>query len=217
MAQIVPTILTDNEFEYHRRLLAAEHVSDLIQVDVIDGKFANNFTVGVEVIKRYPSSSNLEIQLMVVYPQNYIDDLMFVEHVSRIIVPFEIDADVASAIYHIKNHNKQVGLSLNVQTPVAAALHFLDDVDFVLLLGVEPGFSGQKFQEKVIDKVCDVKKLSPGMAVEVDGGVNFENVALLADAGADFLAVNSALYNAVDFQVAYEKLSSLASKRDHPL
>lgn len=212
MAKIIPTILTDKEEEYHDRLLLAEHVSDLIQIDVIDGKFAANTTVQTETIAKYLSSSNLEIQLMVIYPQNYIDELVKIEHVSRIIVPFEIDADINEAIYHIKNHQKQAGLSLNPNTPINAALHFFDDIDLLLLLAVEPGFSGQAFQEIVIDKVKQVKKMVPGLAVEVDGGVNFETTPKLTKAGVDFLAANSVLYKADDFYLAYEKLAKLAAQ-----
>lgn len=211
MSKIIPTILTNDEATYHKRLLMAEHVSDLIQIDVIDGKFAANTTIDTKIIKKYPSSSNLEIQLMVVYPQNYIDDLMHLQHILRIIVPFEGESGLPEILYHVKNHNKQVGLSLNPSTPVAAVTHMLDDIDLLLLLAVEPGFSGQKFQERVIDKVQEAKKINPTLAVEVDGGINFDNAPALSHSGADFLAVNSTLYAADDFRVAYEKLAKLVS------
>lgn len=211
MAQIVPGILCASEDEYHNRLRKAEHVSDLIQIDVVDGKFAPNTTVGVEVIKKYISSSQLEIQLMVVYPLNYIDELVPLEFVSRIIFPFEIDGDVYDNIYHIKKHIKQAGLSLNPETPVSAALHFFDDVDMVLLLAGKPGFSGQQLDENVYERIRQVKKIAPSLPVEIDIGVNFENAAKLAKFGADFLVSSSAIYNAGDFHVAYEKLAKLAS------
>ena len=213
MAKIIPTILTDDEKEYHKRLLMAEHVSDLVQIDVIDGKFADNTTVGTDVIKKYPSSSNLEIQLMVINPQNYVDDLMFAEHISRIIVPFEGEIGLPEVIYHIKNHQKKVGLSINPSTPVEAVLHFLDDIDVLLLLAVEPGFSGQHFQYKILDKVKRAKALVPSLAVEVDGGINFETTPKLVEAGADFLAANSVLYKADDFKVAFDKLERLAQAK----
>ena len=213
MAKIIPTILTNDENEYHKRLLMAEHVSDLIQIDVIDGKFADNTTIGTEIINKYPSSSDLEIQLMVINPQNYVDDLMFTDHISRIIVPFEGELGLPEVVYHIKNHNKQVGLSLNPSTPIQAAFHFLDDIDMLLLLAVEPGFSGQKFQEKVVDKVKQIKKMVPTLAVEVDGGVNFETAPKLVEAGADFIAANSVLYNAADFKVAFDKLERIAQAK----
>ncbi len=214
MAKIIPTILTANEDEYHEKLRKAEHLSDLIQIDVIDGKFANNTTIGVDIIKKYPSSSNLEIQLMVVYPQNYIDELVFVDCVWRIIVPFEGEIGLMDTVYHVRRHAKQVGLSLNPKTPVGAALHFFDDIDLLLLLAVEPGFAGQRFQEHVIEKVEEAKKVNPGLAVEVDGGVNFDTIPALTKAGADFLAVNSALWKSEDHFVTFEKLAKLASHNE---
>lgn len=210
MAQIIPDILTASEEDYHNRLLLAEHVSDLIHVDIIDGKFADNVTIGAEIIKKYLSSSSLEIHIMAIYPQNYIDDLISVGHISRIIVPFEGESGLPEAIYHIKNHNMQVGLAINPQTSVKTVLHLLDDIDLLLLLSVEPGFSGQKFQETVIDKVKEAKKLVCDLPIEVDGGVNLENIPKLVNAGADFLAVNSALYKTSDFRNTYEKLAKLA-------
>src|SRR3989338_6282145 len=134
MAKIIPGILTADEKDYHKRLQMAEHVSDLIQIDVVDGEFSANTTVGTDIIKKYPTSSQLEIQLMVIYPLNYIDELARLDCVSRIIFPFEIDI-----------------------------------------------------------------------------GVNFENAAKLASYGADFLVASSALYNAPDFYLAYEKLAKLAN------
>lgn len=211
MAKIIPTILTSSEEEYHKRLLLAEHVSDLIQIDVIDGKFAKNLTVDINTIKKFPSSKMLEIQLMVVDPQSYVNELLLIDYVSRIIVPFEGVDDLPEIIYRVKSSHKQVGISLNPNTPLRAALTFLDNIDLLLLLAVEPGFSGQKFQEQVLEKIFEAKKMSVGLAIEVDGGINFENIPRIVEAGANFLAVNSALFGAPDFYVAYEKLERLAS------
>ena len=211
MAVIIPAILTADESANHTNLLKAEHVAEIIQVDVIDGKFAENVTVSSDVIKKYISSANLEIQLLVEYPQNYIDDLIKLDHIFRIIVPFEGRGGIPEAIYHIKNHQKQAGLSINPETPVSAILHFLDDIDLLVLLAVKPGFSGQEFQEPVLNKVSEIKKLNPAAAVEIDGGVNLGNVQKIAATGCDFLAVNSALYKTPDFRIAYEKLAKIAS------
>ena len=210
MSKIIPAILTNIEDEYHKRLLLSEHVSDLIQIDIVDGNFAKNKTIGLNVVKKYPSSSFLEIDLLVEYPQNYIDELMFTEHVSRIIVPFECAGGLPEAIYHVKNHGKQVGVSLNPDTPVGATIHFFDDIDFLRLLAVNPGFPGQKFQEVVYGKIKQVKNILPELPVEIDGGINKDNISKLSKSGADYLAVNSALFKAEDFMIAYEKLAKLA-------
>ncbi len=207
----MPGILTNSEEEYHKRLRMAEHVAFLIQVDVVDGVFADNLTVGVDVIKKYPSSSSLEIQLMVAYPQNYINDLASCDFITRIIFPFETGTDVNQSIYIIKGYGKQAGLSLNPTTPIEAAFHFYDDIDFLLLMTAAPGFSGQKLGADTYRRITQVKKMVPELPVEIDIGVNFDNAAKLAQSGADFLVASSALYRAADFRIAYEKLAKLAS------
>lgn len=211
MAKIVPGILTNSEEEYRERLLKAEHVSDLVQIDVVDGKFSKNTTVQSDVIKKYPTSSQLEIQLMVIYPQNYISDLGSLDYVSRIIFPLEIDGDLRENIYLIKRIGKQAGISLNHDTPIESAIHFFDDIDILLLMTGKPGYSGQKLGENTYGRIKEVKKMLPSLPVEVDIGVNFENAAQLSKAGADFLVASSAIYTAPDFRVAYEKLAKLAS------
>ena len=211
MAKIVPGILTNSENEYHKRLLTAEYVAHLIQIDVVDGKFAPSITVGTDIIKKYASSSLLEIQLMVLWPENYIDELAPLEYVSRIIIPFEIEGDVGGEIYHIKNHGVQAGLSLNPTTPVSAAIHFFDDIDFLLLMTGRPGFSGQKLGANTFERIKQVKKINSALPVEVDIGVNFENAHKLVGAGADFLVASSALYGADNFKTAYEKLDKIAN------
>ena len=212
MAIIIPGILTANEEDYHKKLLMAEHVSDLIQIDVVDGKFSANKTVGVDVIKKYPSSSSLEVQLMVVSPMNYIDDLARLEYVSRIIFPFEIDGDINENIYLIKKFGKQAGLSLNPETPIKAAFHFFDDIDLLSIYAASPGFSGQKLQEATYGRIREAKKIAAGLPIEVDIGVNEQTAPKLVKAGADFLIATSYLNNAEDYYLAYEKLAKLASK-----
>lgn len=210
MAIIVPGILTADEDDYQKRLALAEHSAGLVQIDVVDGIFANNKTVGVETIKKYSTRANLEIQLMVVEPSGFIDELISVAWVSKIIFPLETDELVNANIYRVKNHHKQVGISLNPDTPIEKAALYADDIDVLLLMTGKPGFSGQKLGEETYARIEQARKLMPTVPVEVDIGVNFENAPLLARAGADFLVASSALYGASDFHVAFEKLAKAA-------
>lgn len=210
MAIVVPAILTRDENTYHDNLLKAERVSSLVQIDVVDGKFANNTTIGAEIIAKYPTSASLEVHLMVKYPLNFVDDLAKVDYVSKIILPYEIDGNHHDYIYQVKNNLKQVGLSINPGTPVEVIVHFLDDLDMLLILGVEPGQQGQEFKQEVLAKIKAVKEIAPGLPVELDGGLRFENVEKIKEAGADFIAAGSILYKAEDFFVAWEKLTKLA-------
>src|SRR5207244_11451943 len=107
MAKIIPGILTANEDEYKDWLKKAERVSNLVQIDVIDGKFAKNTTIGAETIQKYPTSSDLEVQLMVISFFDYIKDLENVDYVSRIIIPFEVQQNRDEALYLVKKNNKQ--------------------------------------------------------------------------------------------------------------
>jgi ribulose-phosphate 3-epimerase len=213
MAKIIPGILTNNEDDYRGRLRKAEEVSDLIQIDVVDGKFSKNTTVGVNIIKKYPSSSQLEIQLMVVDPKKYIDELIGLDYVSRIIFPFEIKSAIKELIYLIKKHHRQAGLSLNPETPIEEASDCFEDIDLLLLMTGKPGYSGQKLGSSTYSRIKEAKNFSPDTPLEIDIGVDSENAAKLAAAGADFLVVSSAIYKASDFYVAYEKLAKLAGNR----
>ncbi len=209
MAIIIPAILTDQEDVYREQLERAQYAAQIVQIDIIDGKFADNITVGADVIAKYPTTASLEIQIMAIDSRGYIKDLAPLEYVSRIIVPYEKNNNLKENIYAIKSAKKQVGISLNPKTPVSTISNLFDQIDLLLLLAVEPGFAGQKFQEIVLDKIKEAKKISRGLAVEVDGGINFETALKAAEAGADFLAANSVIFKAPDFYLAYEELSKL--------
>ena len=168
MAKIIPGILTNDEIDYEKRLRTAEHVSDLIQIDVIDGKFANNTTVGPEVILKYQSSSSLEVQLMVMDALDYINKLKEASFVSRIIVPFEGDSDVNEAIYAIRNCGKQVGLSINPQTKVKDVYSYFKNLDLLSIYAAKPGFTGQKFDDRTLGRIKQAKELDPNLAIEID-------------------------------------------------
>ena len=205
----------DNERDYCKRLKLAEHTTDLVQIDVVDGLFAKSKTVGVDVIRNNPSSSRLEIQLMVVSPKNYIDNLVDLDFVSRIIFPFEIEDDIFDLIYRVKRGNKDVGLSLNMETDITDVLPFVDNINLLLLLTGKPGYSGQQLGINTYDRIKQAKDLMPSIALEIDIGVNFENASKLAHAGADFLVASSILFKAEDFHIAYNKLAALAKVKDN--
>ncbi len=211
MAKIVPGILTLDEQDYQNRLKIAEHVTDLIQIDLVDGIFSKNKTVGVEVIKKFSTSASLEVQLMVDKPSGFIKDMENIDYVSRIIFPYESSEDVNSNIYAVKKSRKQIGVSLNPGTDIGKVLKFADDIDLLLLMTGKPGYSGQKLGGDTYTRIAEAKNLMPSLALEIDIGVNFENAKRLAGADADFLVASSALYGADDFRTAFEKLSKLAS------
>lgn len=209
MAKIIPGVLTNGPEDYVVRLKRAEAVSDLVQIDVIDGKFAPNNTIGVDVISKYPTSSKLEVQLMVEKPGEFIKSLSSLEYVSRIIFPFETN-DVYENIKLVKQVRKQVGLSINPETEVSDISEFAKDLDVLCIFSASPGFSGQKLEDSVYGRINQSKSLYPLLAVEVDIGVNLETAPNLVSAGADFLVATSALHNAPNFETAYKDLAEAA-------
>lgn len=212
MAIIIPGINTTDEKQYEKMLRMAEHVANMIQIDIGDGKFTPKETLGAATIKKFGSSKDLEIQLMVTNPLLYVDDLVNLPFVTRILFPLESDDSYDEVIYRIKSHDKIVGISLNPDTPVNALLPFLDKIDYMQFLANSPGPSGQKLREETYSRIREMKKMDSTMPVEVDIGVNFETTPKLVAAGADLLVSTSAIYGAPDFYVAYEKLAKIAEQ-----
>lgn len=209
MATIIPGVLTNNEDDYRERLKKAEHAAGLVQIDIIDGKFALNKTIGIEVVRKYPCKCLLEIQLMVKDPETFIRELGDLDYVSRVLFPYETE-NVRDNIYLVKKLGMQVGLSINPETQVEEIFDFASEIDVLCIFSASPGFSGKKLETAVYGRIKEAKKIYRDLPVEVDIGVNFETAPKLAAAGADFLVATSALHNSDDYYTAYNRLAKLA-------
>lgn len=194
MVNIIPAILATSEEEYQSKLRKVESLSYMkwVQIDLMDNKFVQNQSIGPEAIAKYHTNLKLEAQLMVEYPENWIDELIKVK-VNRIVFPVEDNEGIEERIIHIKNHGIEVGLSINPETPVETVEPFIDTIDLVLIMSVNPGFGGQEFISGSVEKVRRIKELGWEVVIEVDGGVNEEVVKDLIDAGADNLVIGSHL------------------------
>ena len=173
--------------------------ADLIHIDVMDGHFVPNITIGPDVIKKLRKYSTLpfDVHLMISPVHNFIKD--FAEAGSDIItIHPEATESLIDSIKEIKFYNKKAGVSLNPETPIEKVLPFLNLIDLVLVMSVNPGFGGQKFLEKTLDKVkilrkeIDEKKLKT--QIEIDGGINFENSILARKAGIDILVSGTTVF-----------------------
>ncbi len=198
MIQIIPTLFSTTEEEYQKRLSKLNSCELLqggwVQLDFMDNKFVPNLSIGLDVVKKYPLEYQKEAQLMVIDPNQWIDRLVDFG-VDRIIFPVEIDKNILELINKIKQNKIEVGLSLNPETEVEKLDPYLDLLDAVLCMGVKPGEEGQQFNTNTYQKIADIKQRNPGIKVGVDGGVNDKNAKDLADAGADYLAIGSFLFN----------------------
>jgi ribulose-phosphate 3-epimerase len=205
MVKIAPSILSADFAMLGEDVVAAEKAgADLIHVDVMDGHFVPNITIGPPVVKsvKKVASIPLDVHLMIENPDAYIRD--FAESGADIItVHEEASIHLHRTIQNIRECGAKPAVSLNPATPVSNLEIILPYVDMVLLMSVNPGFGGQKFIPEVLAKIRQLKdiinKNKYKVEIEVDGGVNTENVAEVVQAGADIVVMGSAFYNSEDY------------------
>jgi len=173
--------------------------ADLIHIDVMDGHFVPNITIGPEVIDKLRKYTSLpfDVHLMIAPVDNFIKN--FADAGADIItIHPEATNNLTDSIKKIKSFNKKAGISLNPETPVEKVLPVLDIIDLVLVMSVNPGFGGQKFMKETLDKVkilrkeIDTKKLKT--LIEIDGGINFQNAKMAKDAGVDILVSGTTVF-----------------------
>jgi len=194
MVEIIPAILSKTHQDYHRKLKTIEPLTEWVQIDVVDNKYARNQTVDAKVVGSIRTTLKLEIQLMVEHIENWVDPFIKIKP-ARIVFPLETARDPLSLIYHLKRHEIPFGFSLEPHTEVEKLQHFIDKIDLALLLAVNPGFSGQHFYLGVLDKIRKLKSMRPDLLVEIDGGVEPGIARKCAQAGANILVSGSFIFN----------------------
>ena len=198
--KIAPSILSADFGQLGNEIKRLEEGgADMIHVDVMDGHFVPNLTIGPPVIKALRNYSTLpfDVHLMISPVHKYIKD--YAESGADIItIHPEATDDLKLSVNLIKKLNKKVGLSLNPDTPIDKIKKFLSSIDLVLIMSVYPGFGGQKFIPSVIDKIKELKnikkKQNMKFDIEVDGGINFDNSKLLIEAGANILVSGTTIF-----------------------
>ncbi len=209
MREVVPSVLTNDPEEFRKKIRILEPLVDVIQVDIMDGEFVPNISIGVDVVEEVAPKKPMEIHLMVSHPMEYIQPFARIG-AFRIIFHVESDDDPGDVIEKIGKFNVQPGIALNPPTPVEKIMPFLDSVSIVLVMGVNPGFQGQKFIPEVLSKVRAVKEIKPEVTVEVDGGVNPETGTALVDAGVDILNVGSYLFKQLPVEDNWRTMQRIA-------
>lgn len=208
MVKIAPSILSANFAKLEEEIKDVEKGgADYIHVDVMDGHFVPNITIGPLIVEAIRPITNLplDVHLMIQNPDQYIEQ--FAKAGADIItVHVEACTHLHRTIQLIKQHGVKAGVVLNPATPVDTIQHVIDDVDMVLLMTVNPGFGGQKFINGVVPKIFAVSEMakSKGLSIdiEVDGGVNKDTAKLCIEAGANVLVAGSAVYNEADREKA---------------
>ncbi|MCK4846655.1 MAG: ribulose-phosphate 3-epimerase [Deltaproteobacteria bacterium] len=204
--KISPSILSADFTRLGEEIKAVEDGgADYIHIDVMDGHFVPNITIGPLIVEaaRRATKLPLDVHLMIENPESYIDE--FVKAGSDIVtVHAEATDHLHRAVQQIKLAGARAGVSMNPATPVSSIAHVIDDIDMVLVMSVNPGFGGQSFIPGALKKLAEVRALLEGAEskaeLQVDGGIKIDNIREAADSGADVFVAGSAVFGSDDYK-----------------
>jgi ribulose-phosphate 3-epimerase len=212
---IAPSLLSADFLNLQRDCeMLNRSAADWFHLDVMDGVFVPNISFGMPIIKAIRKATNkvLDVHLMIVQPERYIKDFKAVG-ADILTVHYEASTHLHRSLQAIKAEGMKAGVSLNPHTPVEVLEDVIEDLDLVLIMSVNPGFGGQKFIGRSIQKIERLKKMSatrnPNLIIEVDGGVNLETGKRLLDAGANALVAGNFVFSSDNPERTIQELKSL--------
>lgn len=207
MIKIIPAILAKSYNEFENMIRKIEPYADLVQLDIADGEFVPNKTInGYEELMKIETKLNFEIHLMVNNPEVVIDKWLKTKAVRYLVHAESIDG-LDALINQLKGNGREVGCVLNPGTDYAAIEPYLDNIDLVQFMTVDPGFYGSPFLPEVLEKIRNFHTQFPGKIIQVDGGINPETVKLVEEVGASQAAVGSYIFKSDNVEKALSDLN----------
>ncbi len=215
MIKIAPSILSADFLRLGEEIKAAEAAgADLLHVDIMDGHFVPNITIGPFIVDAIHKNTSLplDVHLMIEEPDKYVSD--FIQAGAGFLtVHYEASIHLHRTIQMIKERGIKAGVSINPSTPIWSLEDILPDIDLVLLMSVNPGFGGQDFIPQTVDKLKTLKSLlrEKGLSpiIEVDGGIKLDNLHTVVSAGADILVMGSAFFHSTDYETVVKKFRQI--------
>ena len=209
--EIIPAILTNDLNDFKNKLKKIKNLTSWLQIDIMDGKFVNNTSIKLTDLEKIKIPFNLEIHLMVFKPEKYFLDCQKLK-AKRVIFHFEAAKNPLKILKEMEKYSFEKGMAINPETKVAEIKPYLKNLDLVLLLGVKPGFQGQKFNLVVLKKIGQIRQIfNKKIKIGVDGGVKLYNIGKIAKAGADNLVVGSYLFQSKNINLTFKKLKNKVS------
>lgn len=193
--KVSPSVLAADFVHLKREIQAVESTAAMLHLDVMDGHFVPNISIGVPVVASVANNTDLflDVHLMITHPLDYVK--AFADAGADLICfHLESDSDVQATIDAIKACGKQVGIALKPATDVSAVLPYLSQIDMVLVMTVEPGFGGQSFMPDMLGKIRAIRATDSNIDIQVDGGINRDTASLVVDAGANVLVAGSFVF-----------------------
>ena len=201
--KIIPAIITKTQDELDDLLSKVANLVDIIQLDIMDNKFVPNTSLFFD-FKIPPTSCLFEAHLMIMDPEKWIKENW--EKVDTILVHYESCNNHKKIISIVKNKGKKIGFVLNPETSVQCLRNFIDEIDQVLIMTVNPGFYGSPFLPEMLDKITTLRKMKPDLDIEVDGGITDKTIGLVDTAGANMFVSGSYIVKADNVKAAIQNL-----------
>ena len=215
MKKIAPSILSADFSRLGEEILLVEEAgADLIHIDVMDGHFVPNITIGPAIVSSLRKVTDLpfDVHLMIENPEKFIEAFAAAGS-DMITVHVEAADNLHRTVALIKEQGIKAGVSLNPATPLSRIEQVIEDVDMLLVMTVNPGFGGQKFIENMLPKIKKaremIRSIAPGVLLEVDGGVTLDNIKQIADAGTDIFVAGSSIFGSADYRKTIAKMKEI--------